>query len=138
MGFNRRQLRAIGIALERYHRFLDALEPLLDQWANSGDADPEAVAAIRGMAQRARHTVAYAMASLGIQHEAPDSRMWALAQLTALWATLEDLQPSKLRRYGEVDAQAAGRWQGMLNQLRSVTSELIAQLQRLGQPPGGE
>lgn len=136
MGLNRRQLRAISIALERYHQFLDALEPLVEQWAQQPSASPDAMSDLRRTCRQARQAVAGAMASLQIQHSTADPHMWAMAQLASLWATLEDLAPAKLRRYGEVDPKASAQWQQALAELQLVTKRLMAQLQEMTRGAG--
>ncbi len=130
MGLNRRQIKAIALALERYDRFLEAFEPLVERWSSLRSAGP-AISELRDAFFQARRAVEEAAASLQVGPAGSDPRMWALAQLTSLWSTLEDLAPPKLRRYGEVDEAAARQWEQLLAQLRLATERLMVLLQKV-------
>jgi len=108
-GLNRFQRTALAVTLEQLERSLGEIERLLDG-APAGvthvtvvDLEPATIRQVREQCETARCQVAEMVAAFKLPRQRSNVRQVIVAEMGAVWSRLEDLRPSKLRRYGSVD-----------------------------------
>lgn len=103
------QRLAISVSLGHLEAQLDAIESLLSNERDGllrryvSDLTTTEVSRLRSLLAETRRAIAEAALALGLQPQVTDVRRAIAARLGLVWETLEDTQPFRLRRYGNVD-----------------------------------
>jgi len=103
------QRLAISVSLGHLEAQLDAIEGLLSSDRHGllrryvSDLTAAEVSHLRSLLADTRQAIAEAALALDLQPQVTDVRRAIAARLGLVWETLEDTQPSRLRRYGNVD-----------------------------------
>jgi len=108
-GLNQFQQTALAVTLEQLERSVNEIEHMLDDtpagavYATIVDFQPDTLRRIRKQCQGVRRQIADMKAAFELPQRPSDARRIIVAEMSAAWAHLDDLRPSKLRRYGNVD-----------------------------------
>lgn len=108
-GLNWLQRTALAVTLEQLERSVDEIERALDG-APAGatyivvlDLEPATLRQIREQCAAVRRQIADIAAAFALPPRESNVRQMIVAEMSNAWAHLEDLRPSKLQRYGDVD-----------------------------------
>lgn len=137
MGLNEAQSRSLAVALEHLEKHLALVDRLLERpesgrmWCLHADLAPDRREQLRKLRAGAQaHLVAIADAyDLPVKDESV--RQQLAGSLATSWASLEDVRPSTLNRYGPVDPTIVGPLGAALEQL----IQLVFTMAHLCQPP---
>lgn len=122
-GLNPYQRTALAVALEQLEQSVGQIERLLDDppvgatYRMALDLRPDTVKEIRQQCAAVRRQIAEAVAAFDLPQRPSSARRMIVAEMSSAWANLEDLRPSKLRRYGSVDPVLDETWSPRLERL---------------------
>jgi hypothetical protein len=125
MSLNPSQLNALGVVLEQLERTLDEFEHLLDSppagvtYVVEVDFAPATVQQIHEKCRALREQIAEVAATFDVSRRHINVRRVIAGDMAIAWVNLQDLRPSRLRGYGDVDP--------------SLTETLAPRLEKLGE-----
>ena len=125
VSLNQAQRNALAANLEQLERALDEFEQLLDSppagvtYAIEVDFAPATLQQIHEKCRDLRGQIAEVAVAFDVPRRHINVRRVIAADLTLAWVNLQDLRPSRLRGYGDVDP--------------SLTETLTPRLDRLGE-----
>lgn len=109
MSLNQPQRNALATSMQQLERSLDEIERLLDSppagisYTTEVNFGPATARQIRENCRALRRQIEDIMFAFELPQRRWNGRQIIVAEMSVAWADLEDMRPSKLRRYGAVD-----------------------------------